>query len=320
MEYRFTLQPYKGPSSKSICPSCGRRSFKLYIDTATGMAVDSTCGICDHIQSCGYHLPPKAFFADHPESRKLSNSQAQRPNVSPMLPTPSKTIPLSGSLMAEYAGTKSSFHTWLSTLGINAENIIHPLGMTPTGEVVFWLIDAAGNLLDGKVIPYGPDGHRVHHNDDSPVPDVNWISTYLKKSKQLDWNTRTRKCFFGENLLIRYPDKPVCIVESEKSAVVMQHFCPAYLWLATGGCTMLNNLDLRPLAERHVTIFPDAGVLTKWKEFFLSQNIVQNYRFYTQLEQLHPETGEPLYEPNTDIVDVLLSAPDRIPPQATTTS
>lgn len=320
MDYKFILEPYHGPASKHVCPACGRRSFKRYIDTTTGTAVDSTCGICDHVQSCGYHLPPREYFALHPEGRTGRNDlgrllEARQPVIAPAV-----AAPLSGALMGEYKGNNSTFHTWLCSLGITPEEIIHPLGTTTAGEVVFWLIDAAGNLLDGKVIQYGADGHRVHQPENSRRTDVSWISTSLKRQKRLDWSERTRKCFYGENLLTRYPERPVCIVESEKSAIVMQHLCPDYLWLATGGCSMLRNLDLQPLADRHLTIFPDAGMLTKWQEYFRSQNLVTNYRFYTSLEALDPDTGTPLFDPNTDIVDVMLSASPRNPQQPTTTT
>lgn len=325
MNYKFILQPYKGPASKLVCPSCGRRSFKLYINTETGQPIDATCGICDHIQSCGYHLPPKAYFADHPQGRGGRNDlgrllEVRQPVGSPAAVAPAKAAPLSNTLMGEYKPGHSTFHTWLCSLGIMPENIIHPLGTTTAGEVVFWLMDAQQNLLDGKVILYGTDGHRVHQPEESRRPDVSWISTALKRQKRLDWNMQTRKCFYGENLLTRYPERAVCIVESEKSAIVMQHLYPDYLWLATGGCSMLRNLDLQPLADRHVTIFPDAGMLTKWQEHFRSQSIVSNYRFYTSLEALDPNTGMPLFAPNTDIVDVWLSAAERKEAQGATTS
>lgn len=319
------LQPYKGPASKLVCPACGKRSFKLYIDTTTGIAVDGTCGICDHVQSCGYHLPPREYFALHPEGRQSRNDlgrllDVRQPVGNPAVIAPAKAAPLSNTLMGEYKGNNSTFHTWLYSLGIAPEEIIHPLGMTIAGEVVFWLIDVAGNLLDGKVILYGEDGHRVHQPEGSKLPDVSWISTALKKQKRLDWSMQTRKCFYGENLLTRYPARPVCIVESEKSAIVMQHLYPDYLWLATGGCSMLRNLDLQPLAGRHVTIFPDAGMLSKWQEYFRGQTVVTNYRFYTSLEAVDTDTGTPLFTPNTDIVDVLLSASQRIPAQGTTST
>ena len=48
-----------------------------------------------------------------------------------------------------------------------------------------------------------------------------------------------------------------CIVESEKTAVIMSEVKPDYLWLATGGKTELNVAKLRPLAGRRVILFPD---------------------------------------------------------------
>ena len=52
-------------------------------------------------------------------------------------------------------------------------------------------------------------------------------------------------------------EKTICVVESEKTAVIMSEAKPEYIWLATGGKTELNVAKLRPLAGRKVILFPD---------------------------------------------------------------
>lgn len=71
--------------------------------------------------------------------------------------------------------------------------------------------------------------------------------------------------------LIKGSDKPIAIVESEKTAIICSVYYPKYIWLATGG---LNNLKvelLRILAGKNVVLFPDLGCYNKWfhkaKEF-----------------------------------------------------
>ena len=52
--YRFTLG-----RQKTICPRCGHRDFKPYIDMATGEPLDvNVCGRCNRENSCRYHLRP----------------------------------------------------------------------------------------------------------------------------------------------------------------------------------------------------------------------------------------------------------------------
>ena len=74
------------------------------------------------------------------------------------------------------------------------------------------------------------------------------------------WNTGRLpldQCLFGEHLLNKYPDAHVAIVEAEKTALVARLFMPEVLWIATGGLTELKLSKLLPLADRHVTLWPD---------------------------------------------------------------
>ena len=67
-DYRFHLQKY-GPGSKTSCPSCGKkRCFTRYVDEDGLITFPANVGICDHINSCGYHYTPKQFFQDNPEA------------------------------------------------------------------------------------------------------------------------------------------------------------------------------------------------------------------------------------------------------------
>lgn len=63
-EYRFHLQKYR-PGSKTVCPECGRKAcFTRYIDEAGEISFPDSVGMCDHINSCGYHYTPKEYFRD----------------------------------------------------------------------------------------------------------------------------------------------------------------------------------------------------------------------------------------------------------------
>lgn len=47
-------------SKKFICPSCNKKTFVYYVDTASGKYLTTDFGRCDREQSCGYHkAPPK---------------------------------------------------------------------------------------------------------------------------------------------------------------------------------------------------------------------------------------------------------------------
>ena len=69
-DYRFKLQKYT-PGSKITCPKCHRkRCATRYVDTLGEITFPDEVCICDRINKCGYHYPPKEYFRDNPEVLK----------------------------------------------------------------------------------------------------------------------------------------------------------------------------------------------------------------------------------------------------------
>ena len=158
------------------------------------------------------------------------------------------------------------------------------LGCSRDGGVIFWQIDEHEVLRDGKIMYYRPDCHRDH--DRKPT----WVSYLLKRNGQLPEDFKSEHCLFGLHLLTNtnctnqtnngtlkdssdstdlcsekesvpsvssVVEKTICVVESEKTAIIMSEAKPEYIWLATGGKTELNVAKLRPLAGHKVILFPD---------------------------------------------------------------
>ena len=147
------------------------------------------------------------------------------------------------------------------------------LGMSRDGGVIFWQIDQHDTIRDGKIMYYGADCHRDHHRHPT------WVNYLLKRAGMLLDDFQTDHCLFGLHLLAdslpaaaAAPVAPpsascagpaasaqpaVCVVESEKTAVIMSEVEPHCLWLATGGKTELSVAKLMPLAGRRVIVFPD---------------------------------------------------------------
>ena len=88
-------------------------------------------------------------------------------------------------------------------------------------------------------------GHRIKE----PKSLVTWAHAELKLA-----DFHLVQCLFGEHLLREKPTATVGLVESEKTALVMTHFMPDLLWLATGGkdgCFNENAVQvLKPICKR----------------------------------------------------------------------
>ena len=68
----------------------------------------------------------------------------------------------------------------------------------------------------------------------------------MKYAGQLPENWELTQCLFGEHLLsaIDEKQKTVALVESEKTAIIASCIMPKYIWLATGGKSQFNHIDI----------------------------------------------------------------------------
>lgn len=138
----------------------------------------------------------------------------------------------------------------------------YAIGATKDGAVIFWQIDAHGKVRTGKVMQYNKEtGHRIKE-----AGAVQWIHTTMKKKGLLPAEWELTQCLFGEHLLSVYPQKSVCLTESEKSAIIAAGVFPQFNWLATGGKSNMSMEKLSILRGKQVVMFPDIDAYPYWRE------------------------------------------------------
>lgn len=280
---KFPLQRHK---PKLACPSCGRKKcFTPYVDNATGQILDPSCGICDHLNSCGYHLPPRML----PRHILAAHRTEPAPPPPPKPKEPDIIVPLPPALVDASRSNASAFAQWLLRMAPDtapqALDRYH-VGATRAGHVIFWQIDIHQQPRTGKIMAYTPDGHRCGH--------PSWVHTRLQNRGQLPGAWQLHQCLFGEHLLTDQ-QKTVFLVESEKTALLCAARYPQHLWLASGGCQGLTAEKMAPLAHRHFIALPDSGCYHKWRQRLLDLGLT-HFAISPALEQ---------YPPNTDIADLI---------------
>ena len=97
------------------------------------------------------------------------------------------------------------------------------------------------------------------------------LHSLMRQAGQLPPTWNLTQCLFGEHLLKEQPEKPVALVESEKTAVICAGLMPKYVWLATGGKSCVND-RLLVLAHRKVVAFPDVDGYQEWTEKLAKYN------------------------------------------------
>lgn len=277
--YRFHLQKYR-PGSKTACPECGRKScFTRYIDEAGEISFPDNVGICDHINSCGYHYTPKEYFRDNPTVKEKLNEQERNggtPIVAKALAKPQpEQEPQISFLPSDWVEQSMRrydinplYRYFTKVMG--KENVdklfsLYRVGTSKMwgGATVFWQTDRDGNVRAGKIMGYDAvTGHRIKE----PFNQVSWVHSVRKVQ-----DFRMKQCLFGEYLLSDssavMSAKPVAIVESEKTALVAAHFIPDFTWLATGGMHgCFNREAMQVLGGREVILFPDLKATNEWRQ------------------------------------------------------
>ena len=307
-EYRYQLESKRltgHQPRKLTCPHCGKKKcFVRYVDTKNGnQYVADTVGKCDHQHSCGYHYTPSDYYRDNQWARpnsQLSILNSQFTRSVQLLPF--QALPM--AYVTRSHSPQSTFWQWLSNdvarrLAISPERLLQVyddslLGATRQSDVIFWQIDHHGQVHGGHIMQYHADGHRGGYQG--------WTHVKLIRDGLLPQDWQLYQCLFGQHLLARRPDAHVCVVESEKTALIMAAVRPEHIWLATCGSGGLSPERLNGLRGRRVTLFPDSGCYKKWShQMQLTTGI--DYNISPRLES---------YAPNTDLADLVLG--DAHPP------
>ncbi len=288
------LEPYKGPSSRFDCPNCGaKKEFTRYIDNENKYYADNV-GRCNRELNCGYHLRPSQYFKENPNKRYLKHSSV------PLFPSLSNEIDfLDVQMMKESVRywRSNNFAEYLSTLvGWQVVKKLFDMYYIGTskhwqGATVFWQVDAQGRPRQAKVMHYNPEsGRRTRSLEEALKYDyVN--GCYYRDFGEADkvyfagkWilgkdNPNLKQCFFGEHLLYLHPNKVVCIVESEKTALIASLYMPHFVWLSTGGkngCKWSSYEVSKVLEGRKIKLWPDLGCYEDWS---LRMKVIQKNAF-----------------------------------------
>lgn len=136
------------------------------------------------------------------------------------------------------------------------------IGSTKDGKTIYWQVDGEGHCHTGKIMAYDSNGHRIK----SEWGDrVDWVHSRLQRSGRLPKDWQLSQCLFGEHLLRLRPNAPVCVVEGEKTAVIMATFYPQHVWVATGGKGLFSSARCSTaLAGREVYVFADVDATEEW--------------------------------------------------------
>ena len=258
MEHRFSLEKYTSSKSRHICPNCEviTKTFVYYIDNETGEYLANNVGRCNRESKCGYHFTPKQFFSDNGALEEFDHLVA---SYTPPIPKPISFIDFKFVLESMTSYKNNHFVQFLNR-NYNHTSVKKVLekycvGTSDKygGAVIFWLIDAQNRVRNGKVMVYDPYTGKRSKKQFTSAPKLLSLNDFNSES-----------CFFGEHLLSNN-NKPIAIVESEKTAIIASLYFDKYIWLASSGKSNLTPRKCKILNNRRVFLFPDSDGYNLWE-------------------------------------------------------
>ena len=316
-----------------------KENRRAFLHAVNVVKDDSLAGFLKIAQSLGYklddYLTPEGW-----EDRKEWIRQHGRgapghmpkihPSSSPANSSPKMNL-ISSDFVQRCRSNSSAFVQSLVSSGIltpeqaTAAADLYRLGAMRDGSVIYWQIDAQGQVREGKIMLYGPDCHRIKT---SGAQWMGWMMRYKLKDADgkpfLEGTWHATQCLFGEHLIVNNEQlivnngvlrekegKVICIVEAEKTAVILSQLMPDKLWLAAGGESQLNLDKLVALRGHKIILYPDTdpegATFSTWKKIAdeARRQLSLNISISDLLEQ-HATSEQK--ERKIDLVDFLIES------------
>jgi hypothetical protein len=269
------LETYKGTRTRHTCPACNQKNqFTRFVDDAGNYIADDV-GICNRSSKCGYRYTAKQYYADHPTGSKFVKTHAKKRSNSNYGFVDNKQpygnfhkvsqpdyIPFEQFKTTLDNYDRNAFVQFLLNLFPDcSEEIQAVLKMYFVGTfddyTCFPSIDRLNRVCRAKLIKFNAEtGKRLKGDYDT--------SSLVRKLK-LKEDFQYKQIFFGEHLLPKYPNKPVAVVEAEKTAIIASLCFPEFVWLSCNSKTWLKAERLKRLGKRQIILYPDADGFDIWQ-------------------------------------------------------
>jgi transcription elongation factor Elf1 len=268
------LEKYCGTKSRHTCPACNSRNcFARYVDE-NGEYLSDDCGRCNRESKCGFEYKPKQFFADNPSLKSAKTKKRGTPNyafavknssqVEYKRAAPTKPDYIAPEHLAPTIGhyDQNAFVQFLLNLfpdcGEEIQAVLNKYFIgTFENYTCFPYLDQLNRICRAKLIKFNQaTGKRLKGQFDT---------SSLPAKLKLKENFNYSQVFFGENLLRQFPNKPIAIVEAEKTAIIGTLCFPEFVWLGCNSKQWLKVERLQRLGTRQILLYPDADGFELWQ-------------------------------------------------------
>ena len=172
------------------------------------------------------------------------------------------------------------------------------IGTDKLGRTIFWQIDENVKVRSGKQMAYKSNGHRDKNKH--PMWVHNAVKTVYPENEY-----EYVGCLFGLHLAATFKNAEICLVESEKTALICSAFWPMEekVWIATGGLRNVNVAKLFYLLKnkRKIIAYPDHDGYKTWADKM--KEVSDDIRVSDFVEKYYKEGVD---AKTADIADILV--------------
>lgn len=276
-DYRYQYQPRK----KYVCPNCGQKTLKRFVDTTTNQLCTEQYGVCERIFNCGYEK--------RPASEKIEREPIYRP---PKIPFYFKSEIMEATLNHYENNVLFNF----LCKKFDPEKVRdtfnrYKIGTNEWGDTVFWQITRSGEIVAGKRIQYFSNGKR---NKAKGASWLHWSNGFIEEQHELN------QTLFGSHL-INDLVKTIFVVESEKTALIcdIAKTKSDVIFLACGGMQNLGLVAKIKINENQkIYLLPDTDSNEIWGDKIKKLQLNAEVMIIEPLQKL---------QKGSDIADLILN-------------
>ncbi|MBT2163522.1 DUF6371 domain-containing protein [Zobellia barbeyronii] len=271
---------------ENLCaPNVKKKRFVLYIDKFTGKYLPDIYGKCDRADGCNYKNCPYVMgYARmiwqrekglHPDNwKRLKNSPVQKqiikaePTYIPQTVLNATLLGYDQNVFIQNLLTKTPYPFEAK----DVEEVISLYHMDTVlegyrkGAVTFPFIDENGRIRAVQVKVFDKNNHTIATDSIPSILEKRHVKNNIQIPQWLmDYKNNDIKfsCLFGADILKKFPNNPVILVEAPKTAV---YFALCFglpkgprglICLAVYNLTSLNLERCKVLEGRDVYLFPD---------------------------------------------------------------
>ena len=254
--------------------------------------------------------------------------------TSALCPLPSDIVTKCLSLNSAFCNSVVS-SGYLSKGQLRRAAARYRLGATKDGGVIFWQIDDHQQVHTGKIMYYQPDCHRAclfglhlltntiatpHSQGENLTNPTNkkFSNSPILDSEINNSSDSSNSCSEKpsvSSVKSVVDKKGVCIVESEKSAVILSEKFTDFVWLSCGGLQSFRPELLSPLVNYKVIIFPDTDptgdAFRQWSQVAIEAQRLYKFHYPLRISRLLEDHASPEQKQRKiDLVDYLYEACD----------